>query len=103
MGGVFLLFSGPFSKTLEGEVFPGYGRHESGTCLDLVLFRAKRTLDPEILENLGNSLGKFIKISDQTQIQRHVAYTRICVYMDLTKDLPEAIRMTWEDEDWCTP
>ena len=54
--------------------------------------------DPKILEDLGNSLGKFIKISEHAKIQIYIAYTRICVYMDLT-DLREAIIMSWEDED----
>ena len=46
--------------------------------------------DLEILEDLGNTLGKFVKMT----------YARICVYMDLSKDLPEVIHMSWEDEEW---
>ena len=56
--------------------------------------------DLEILEDLGNRLGKFIKISKQTRAQRYTTYARICVYMGITKELPESIRMSWEDEDW---
>ena len=49
---------------------------------------------------MGDILGKFIKIYEQTKAWRHTTYERICVYMDLTKELPEAIKITWEDEDW---
>ena len=56
--------------------------------------------DPEILEDLGNCLGKFIKIYEQTNIQSYTSYAQICAYMDLSKALPEAIRMIWDDEDW---
>ena len=52
------------------------------------------------MEDIGNSLGKFNKISKQTRIQRYTAYARICVYMELTKELLDAIQMTWDDEDW---
>ena len=56
--------------------------------------------DSEILEDLGNCLGKFIKISEQTKIQRYTAYACIHAYMDLSKKLLEDIRMIWDDEDW---
>ena len=56
--------------------------------------------DVEILEELGNCLGSFIKISEQTKSQRYTAYARICIYMDLSKALPEAIRLLWDDDEW---
>ena len=52
------------------------------------------------MEYLGNTLGKFVKISEQTRAQRYTTYARICVYMDLSKELPGAIRLSWEDEEW---
>ena len=55
--------------------------------------------DPKILEDLGNPLGKLVKISEQTKAQRYMAYARRCVYMDLTKELPESIKIPWEAED----
>ena len=48
---------------------------------------------------MENDLGKFIKILEQTKAQRYMTYTRICIYMDLTNEVPEAIKMSWEDED----
>ena len=29
-----------------------------------------------------------------------MTYAPICVYMDLSKDLPEAVSLNWEDEEW---
>ena len=49
--------------------------------------------DSEILEELGNCLGSFIKISEQTKSQRYTSYARIYIYMNLSRALPEAIRM----------
>ena len=40
--------------------------------------------DVEILEELGNCLGTFIKIYEQTKTQRYTAYAWICIYMDLS-------------------
>ena len=28
---------------------------------------------------------------------------RICVYLDLSKELPEVINLSWEDEEWLQP
>ena len=36
-------------------------------------------------------------------IQRYTAFTHICVYMDLSRELPEAISLNWEDEEWIQP
>ena len=56
--------------------------------------------DSEILEYLGNCLGKLIKIYEKTKIQCYTAYACICAYMDLSKALLEAVKMIWDDEDW---
>lgn len=59
--------------------------------------------DLETLQDIGNSLGEFVKVSEKTKLQRYISYARICVYMDLSKELPEAIRLNWEDEEWIQP
>ena len=56
--------------------------------------------DMEILRDIGNSLGEFVKIAEQTRLQRYTTFARICVSMHLSKDLPEAIRLNWDDEEW---
>jgi len=58
---------------------------------------------PEVLEDIGNALGHFVKISDQTQLSRYTSYARICVYMNISQDIPEAITLTWEDDEWTQP
>jgi len=58
---------------------------------------------PEILEDIGNTLGNFVKVSEQTKLSRYTSYARICVYMNISKDLPEAINLSWEDEEWLQP
>ena len=55
--------------------------------------------DSEILEDVGNNMGTFIKIFEQTKVKRYTAYARICVCIDLSKELLESIKMSWEDED----
>ena len=98
-GGPYLFYSvGLFLRPSKEKFYP----EKENMKVALVWIRMYSLLceywDPKILEDLGNSLGKFIKISEHGKIQIYIAYTRICVYMDLT-DLPEAIIMSWEDED----
>ena len=54
----------------------------------------------EILIDIGNSLGTFIKVSEQTRQRKYISYARICIYLDISRDLPDGIELTWEDEDW---
>ena len=49
---------------------------------------------------IGNILGNFVKVSEQTRQRRYISYARICIYLDITKDLPGGIDLTSEDEDW---
>lgn len=34
---------------------------------------------------------------------RYISYARICVYMDISKELPEEVKISWEDEKWFQP
>ena len=54
----------------------------------------------EVLRDIGNSIGEFVKFVEQTRLQRYTTFARICVYMDLSKDLPEAVSLKWDDEEW---
>ena len=49
--------------------------------------------------DIGNNIGTFIKILEQTKLQRYKTYARMCVYMDFTKEIPKAVNLTWEQED----
>ena len=55
---------------------------------------------PEILEDTDNALGAFVKVTNQTKKMRYVSYDRICVYVDISKDLSESIKLSWKDEEW---
>ena len=54
----------------------------------------------EILMDIGNTLGNFIKVSEQTRQRKYILYAKICIYLDISKDLPDGIKLTWEDEKW---
>ena len=54
----------------------------------------------EILKDIGNSVGEFMKVAEKTKNQRYTTYARINIYMDLSKDLPKAVSLNWEDEEW---
>ena len=56
--------------------------------------------DMEILRDISNSVVEFVKVAEQTKNQRYTTYGRIYVYMNLSKDLPEAVSLNWEDEEW---
>ena len=56
--------------------------------------------DMEILRNIGNSIREFVKFVEQTRLQRYTTFARICVYMDISKDLPEVVRLNWDDKEW---
>lgn len=54
----------------------------------------------EILMDLGNALGYFVKASEQTKMGRYTSYARICVCMDISKEPLEAMNLSWEAEEW---
>ena len=54
----------------------------------------------EILRDIGNSIVEFVKLVEKTRHQRYTTYAGICVYMDLSKDLPEGVSLNWEDKEW---
>lgn len=56
--------------------------------------------DPDILEGIGNSLGRFVKIAETTYHRRHTSFARICVYMNISEPLPESIELEYEGKIW---
>lgn len=54
----------------------------------------------DIMVNLWNTLGVFVKVLEQTKKMRYTSYARIYIYMDISQDLSEGIELTWEDKDW---
>lgn len=55
---------------------------------------------PEILEEIGNSIGTFFKVVDSTRKCRYTSCARICVYMNITELLPYYIELEYHDEIW---
>ena len=55
------------------------------------------------MKDIGNIFGEFIKVVEQTKAQRYTSFSRIYVYLDLSKELPKAISLNWEDEEWTQP
>ena len=53
--------------------------------------------------DIGNTIGVFVKVSEKTKLRRHTTFTMICLYMDISQDLPDGIEFSWEDEDWLQP
>jgi hypothetical protein len=53
--------------------------------------------DDETLKDIGNALGNFIKIAEQTKTNKYTSYARICVYMHITKALSDSICLAHED------
>jgi hypothetical protein len=54
----------------------------------------------ETLEQIGNTLGSFVKISKITKATKYTSYTRICVYRNVAGALPESITISFQDKQW---
>jgi hypothetical protein len=54
----------------------------------------------EILMGIGNTLGQYVKASEATRQRKYTSYARICVYMNISKALPGAVTLEYQDEDW---
>jgi hypothetical protein len=55
---------------------------------------------PSTFESIGNKLGKYVKKSEATLKGRYTSYARICIEMDVSGALPEAISLEFRDEEW---
>jgi len=51
---------------------------------------------PEVLEDIGNRLGKYITCDEERREQGLFTYARICVEIDLSKGLPDKIQLQHE-------
>jgi hypothetical protein len=54
----------------------------------------------EILMGIGNTVGQYVKTSEATKQRKYTSYARICVYMNISKALPGAVTLEYQDEDW---
>lgn len=59
--------------------------------------------DEDILRNIGNGLGEYIRTAEETKLRRFISYARICVFMRLNEALPESVSLSQRDEEWIQP
>ena len=52
------------------------------------------------LQEIGNAIGEFVKVAEETKLCKHTSYARICVYMDLKQPLPDTVSFFHEDSEW---
>jgi len=52
------------------------------------------------LQEIGNTLGDFVKVAEETKLCRYMSYARICVYMDVKKALLDTVSFFHEDIEW---
>lgn len=53
-----------------------------------------------VLEGIGNSIGKYIKTDLERIDERVYTFARICVEVDLSKGLPDNIRLIYKQQNW---
>jgi len=54
----------------------------------------------QVLEGIGNSLGKYIKTDLERIDERIYTFARICVEVDLSKGLPDNIKLIYKQQIW---
>eukprot|EP00253_Pinus_taeda_P017483 PITA_17483 len=54
----------------------------------------------QVLEGIGNSIGKYIKADLERIDERLYTFARICVEVDLSKGLPDNIRLIYKQQNW---
>lgn len=57
----------------------------------------------ETLKDIGNCLGVFIKVVEETKNRRYTSYARICVHMHLAKELTDSVSLFHDDYEWIQP
>jgi hypothetical protein len=55
---------------------------------------------PSTFKEIGNKLRKYFKTSEETLKGRYTSYARICIEMDVSGALLEAISLEFRDEEW---
>jgi len=52
------------------------------------------------LKDIGNGLGEFIKVAEETKLRRYTSYAHICFYMHLNKALLNLVSLFHHDFEW---
>lgn len=53
--------------------------------------------DEESLRDIGNGMGEYIKVVEETKLRKYTSYARICVFMRLDKALPDSVTLSHDD------
>ena len=56
--------------------------------------------DEDSLQDIGNGLGEFIKVEEETNLNRYTSYVWIFVYMYLRKALSDVVSLYHDDYEW---
>lgn len=56
--------------------------------------------DEDSLRDIGNGLGEFIKVAEETKLKRYTSYAQICVYRHLNKALLDVVSLYHDDYEW---
>lgn len=56
--------------------------------------------EEDSLKEIGNALGEFINVAEETKLCRYTSYALICVYMDLKQALPDTVSLFHDDIEW---
>jgi hypothetical protein len=51
-------------------------------------------------EEIGNKLGKYVNTSEETLKEKYTSYAIMCIEMDMSGELLEAISLEFRDEEW---
>jgi len=76
---------------------------ETFTCVLVWIRTYSLPLDywlPSTFEAIGNKLGKFFKALGATLKGKYTLFARICIEMDVSGALPEAICLEFRDDEW---
>jgi len=57
----------------------------------------------ETLKDIGDSIGTFIKVAEETKNRRFTSYAKICVQMQLKKTLADSVSIFHDDFEWIQP
>jgi hypothetical protein len=54
---------------------------------------------PSTFEEIGNKLGKYVNTSEETLKEKYTSYAIMCIEMDMSRELVEAISLEFRDEE----
>ena len=100
-GGPYFFFSaGLYLRPWKERFNPGIEDVTVAPVWILLFSLPNEFWDLDTLKDIGNYLGEYVKVAEQTRSQRYTAFAHIFLYLDLSKELPEAIFLNQEDEEW---